>query len=445
MPETRRSQYAAGRTRSGARFREVMMSTAAVPSIARRRRLLPMVGRDPHEAGRASTPLELLFDLTFVIAFGQAGNQLSHLLAEGHIAPALGGFSFAMLAIVLAWINFSWFASAFDTDDWAFRLATMVQMVGVLILALGLPAMFHSLDTGHTLDNRVVVAGYVVMRVAMLFQWLRAAGRNPDRRAACLTNVAYITVAQVGWIAVLFLDQSLPVALLCSGVLFLVEFGGPMLAESRSGGTPWHAHHISERYSLLAIIALGEGLIGTIASVSAVIELQGWTLETVLVAVAGTGITFGLWWVYFLAPAGEVLHRFRNRGFLWGYGHIVLFAAIAAVGAGLHVAAYVLEDEATIGPVGALLATAVPVGVFLIAATALDSALMRTLDAMRLALLTGALIILALAVAAAAAGLSIGFCLMIVMCAPVVMIVGDEAGGHRRRSIRLERALVASS
>lgn len=420
------------------------MSTAAVPSTTRRRRLLPMVGRDPHEAGRASTPLELLFDLTFVIAFGQAGSQLAHLLAEGHVAPAIGGFSFAMLAIVLAWINFSWFASAFDTDDWAFRLATMVQMVGVLILALGLPAMFHSLDAGHAFDNRVVVAGYVVMRVAMLFQWLRAARRNPERRAACLTNVAYITVAQVGWVAVLLLDQSLALALLCSAVLFLVEFGGPMLAERRSGGTPWHAHHISERYSLLAIIALGEGLIGTIASVSVLIELQGWTVETVLVAVSGTGITFGLWWVYFLAPAGDVLHRFRKRGFLWGYGHIVLFAAIAAVGAGLHVAAYVLEDEATIGPVGALLATAIPVALFLVSDTALDSALLRTADTVRLLLLTGALVVLALAVAAAAAGLSIGVCLVIVMLAPLVIIVGDEAGGHRRRAAGVQRALAAS-
>jgi len=418
------------------------MSTAAAPSNIRRRRLLPMVGRDPHEHGRASTPLELLFDLTFVIAFGQAGNQLAHLLAEGHIGPAIGGFCFAMLAIVLAWINFSWFASAFDTDDWAFRLATMVQMVGVLILALGLPAMFHSLDDGHTLDNRVVVAGYVVMRVAMLFQWLRAARTNPDRRAACLTNVVYITIAQVGWIAVILLDQSLLLALLCSAVLFIVEFGGPMLAERRHGGTPWHAHHISERYSLLAIIALGEGLIGTIASVSAVIELQGWTLEAVLVAVAGTGITFGLWWVYFLAPTGDVLHHHRERGFLWGYGHIAVFAAIAAVGAGLHVAAYVLEDEATIGQVGALLATAIPVAVFLVVDLALDSALLRSTDPRQVGLLAAALLVLVTAVAAAAVGCSIGVCLVIVMLAPVVVIVGDEAGGHRRRQARVERALV---
>ena len=53
------------------------------------------------------------------------------------------------------------------------------------------------------------------------------------------------------------------------------------------GGTPWHAHHIAERYALLAIIALGEGVVGTVASLSAVVGAQGWSVDAVLVAVAG--------------------------------------------------------------------------------------------------------------------------------------------------------------
>ena len=101
-----------------------------------------MAGRDPHESHRAATPLELLFDLTFVVAFGMAADELAHYLVEDHVDTALAGFAFATFAITWAWINFSWFASAYDTDDWVFRLATMVQMVGVIILALGLPDLF---------------------------------------------------------------------------------------------------------------------------------------------------------------------------------------------------------------------------------------------------------------------------------------------------------------
>jgi low temperature requirement protein LtrA len=93
-----------------------------------------------------------------------------------------------MFAICWAWINFSWFASAYDTDDWAFRLLTMVQMAGVLILALGLPEMFESVHAGDHIDNWVMVAGYVVMRVAMVGQWLRVMREDPARRPCAMTE-----------------------------------------------------------------------------------------------------------------------------------------------------------------------------------------------------------------------------------------------------------------
>ena len=112
-------------------------------------RIRRMSGRDPHEQHRVATPLELLFDLTFVIAFGVAASEFAHALAEDHLGPGLAGFAFATFAICWAWINFSWFASAYDTDDWIYRLMTMVQMVGVIILALGIPAMYASIDRGR--------------------------------------------------------------------------------------------------------------------------------------------------------------------------------------------------------------------------------------------------------------------------------------------------------
>src|SRR5919107_2667601 len=142
---------------------------------------LRMGGRDPFEDGRVATPLELLFDLTFVIAFGAASSELAHLLVAEHVWDGIVGFAFATFAVSWAWINFTWFASAYDTDDWIYRLTTMVQMVGVLVLALGLPPMFESLVEGEHVDNRVMVLGYVVMRVPMILQWLRAGRQDPGR------------------------------------------------------------------------------------------------------------------------------------------------------------------------------------------------------------------------------------------------------------------------
>ena len=67
----------------------------------------PLTGRDPDEAHRAATPLELLFDLTFVVAFGIAADQLAHYVAEDHVWTGVAGFAFACFAVSWAWVNYS--------------------------------------------------------------------------------------------------------------------------------------------------------------------------------------------------------------------------------------------------------------------------------------------------------------------------------------------------
>jgi low temperature requirement protein LtrA len=330
-----------------------------------------------------------------------------------------------------AWINFSWFASAYDTDDWVYRLMTMLQMVGVIIMALGFPPMFASLEHGGHVDNRVMVAGYVVMRIALVGQWLRAASQDPDHRPACLTYVAAVTIAQAGWIASIFLHTSITMTFVVVALLIGVEFLGPLLAETRKGGTPWHAHHISERYGLLAIIALGEGVVGTVASLSAVVSAQGWTFDAAFVVVAGVGLTFGMWWTYFVVPAAGLLHAYRERSFLFGYFHIVLYGAIVATGAGLHVAAYYIEHHSKLGSVETVLAVAVPVGAYILAVYVLYTLMLRTMDTFHVLLLMLTAAVLGVAVWLAAAGISMANCLLVVTLAPMVSVVGYELLGHR--------------
>ena len=400
-----------------------------------------MSGRDPDEQHRVATPLELLYDLTFVVAFGVAGDQFAHLMAEGHFASGLIGFGFAIFAVCWCWMNFSWFASAYDTDDWVFRVATMVQMVGVIILALGLPQVFHSIDAGHTIDNTVTVAGYVVMRLSMIFLWLRAARQDQPRRRTCQTYAITIGVAQVGWVVLLLAHATAAAFFAWGALLILIEMVGPVIAERSRGGTPWHAHHIAERYALLTIITLGEGVIGTVASLGAVVGSQGWNVDAVLVAIAGIGLTFGLWWMYFTVPAGEVLHVYRERIFPWGYGHILIFGSIAATGAGLHVAALYIGHQAHIGATATVMTVAIPVGVFAFALFALYAYLVRSGDPFHGVLLAGTAAILALAVLLAFVGLPMAVCLIVLMLAPLVTVVGYETVGHRHLSAALNRAL----
>ncbi|WKG06665.1 low temperature requirement protein A [Mycolicibacterium sp. HK-90] len=400
-----------------------------------------MSGRDPHEQHRVATPLELLFDLTFVIAFGVAASQLAHLMAADHVAAGLVGFGFCAFAIWWAWMNFTWFASAYDTDDWVYRVMTMLQMVGVIILALGIPPVFASVEHGGHVDNAVMVAGYVVMRIALVGQWLRAAAQDPQRRAACLTYACAVVVAQIGWAAQIFVQTSVVVFFVTAVVLVVVELSGPVLAERRMGGTPWHAHHIAERYGLLAIIALGEGVVGTVASLNAAVGEHGWTTDAILLVAAGIGLTFGMWWVYFLVPAGALLHAGRRLSFWYGYVHLAVFGAIVATGAGLHVAAYYVEGESKLGSFGTVLAVAVPVGIYLTAMFVIYTLLVGQVDLVHALLLVLAAAALVGAVALAAGGTSMSVCLMVVTAAPLAVVVGFEAVGHRHAAAIVDRRL----
>lgn len=401
-----------------------------------RHALARMGGRDPHEQHRAATPLELFFDLTFVIAFGVAGSQFAHEIAEAHFAAGLLGFSFAMFAVIWAWINFTWFASAYDTDDWIFRVVTMVQLLGVLILAMGIEPMFRSLVEGRHVDNAVIVGGYVVMRLALVSQWLRAARQDPARRQTCLRYAKYLATVQLGWIAVLIIEADVLTTFLMVVPLYVLELATPYVAE-RKAPTPWHAHHIAERYGLLAIIALGECLIGAIETLRAIVANHGWTLDAALVGFGGTALAFGMWWIYFILPSGQALHLQRHRSYLFGYGHILIFAAIAATGAGLHVAAYYIDHEAHISAAVAVAVIAVPVALFKISLTALFSFMIGP-DRRVIAVTAGVVVVLAGSIALAAAGTSMPVCLLVIVFALGASIVIDERRGTERMNAALE-------
>ena len=168
----------------------ILARVSIVPVPLRR----PVVARDTDEPHRAATPLELLFDLVFVVAIASNAAELHHGLADAHYATVVG-YSMTWFAIWWAWMNYTWFASAYDNDDVVFRLLTFVIMVGALFLAAGVPDIFA--DGQST----TVVLGYAIMRFAMVGLWLRAAAGHPEGRQTALWYAGGITVVQLLWIA----------------------------------------------------------------------------------------------------------------------------------------------------------------------------------------------------------------------------------------------------
>lgn len=365
-----------------------------------------MRARDRAESHRAATPLELLFDLCFVVAVAQAAARLEHGLAEGggHVGTSVLNYVLVFFGIWWGWMNFSWFASAYDNDDVPYRLLTLLQIAGVLVLAAGVPRAFDRRDYA------MVVAGYLLLRASMVSQWLRAAHDHPAGRRVALRFAAGIAAVQAGWVVWLLAVPG-PWKLAGFAVLAGLELAVPVFAETAHPPTTWHPEHIGERYGLFTLIVLGEVVAAATSTVQAAISARGISAPLAVAAFGGLLLIFALWWSYFDHPAGEGLRQAPfGSVFRWGYGHVLVFASLAAVGAGLSVAAETVGHHTGLSDRGAALALAVPTAVYLAAVGMLhrwinrhdEAALPRWCAAAVLVLLAAALapaVSLALAVA----------------------------------------------
>jgi low temperature requirement protein LtrA len=256
-----------------------------------------MTARSPHEAHRAATPLELLFDLVFVFAIAQAASGLHHATTAAHILEGLIGYLMVFFAIWWAWMNFT---------------------------------------------------------------WLRAAASDPARRKTGRRYAAGITVLQLAWIAALFVPGIWITAFL---TLATFELALPVWAEGVAP-TTWHPHHIAERYGLLTLIVLGESILAATIAVQSALSSGEALSALVPLIIGGLLIVYSMWWMYFDRPVHDLLTSLR-KAILWGYGHYLVFASAAAVGAGLAVSVDDATHHAKIASVAAGAAVAVPVAVFL--------------------------------------------------------------------------------
>jgi low temperature requirement protein LtrA len=344
-----------------------------------------MTARGRDEAHRVASPLELFFDLCFVVAIAQAGAQLVHAVTEGHAGQGILDYAMIFFAIWWAWMNFSWFASAYDNDDVLYRVVTLVQAAGVLVLAAGVSQAFRD----H--DFLVVWLGYVIMRFAMIAQWLRVARSTEGaERTMALRYAGGVLLCQIGWLGLLFVPgPGRPWVFL---VVAIAELSVPLFAE-KSFTTSWHPHHISERYGLFTIIVLGETIAAATVAVKSAMDEHDALGELLPIAAGGLLIVFSAWWVYFVVPIHGHL-RSSGQAFLWGYGHYLIFASAAAIGAGLEVTVEQAVGKAHITELSASAAVTLPTALYFFAVWALHSRHFKIGIAQQLVLPTTALLVI---------------------------------------------------
>jgi low temperature requirement protein LtrA len=167
--------------------------------------------------------------------------------------------------------------------------------------------------------------------------------------------------------------------------------------------------------------------------VKRVLASSGVSASLVAVSVAALALVFALWWLYFLQPAGDGLAAHRDRSYLWGYGHYGIFAALAAVGAGLEVAVEHTGHHVAASPVAVGYAIAIPVAAFLVLLWALHAPLLDQRVCRPTAMLGGSLVTLLLPLAAHTIALTVVVAAISVTSASIVAITIARERVPRRR------------
>ena len=296
------------------------MSVATSPG-GRSRRLLPVLLRDAGEERHPSW-LELFFDLCFVAAVAALAAGLHH-----H-PDAKGVLVFAGLFVPVwwAWMGYTWYASAFDNDDTVFRIAWLAAMLLVIALASQVPAVSEGHGKGFALAY-----GLLQTLIALLF--LRARRHETAAKAFATRYAAGDALGAVIWLASAAAPAPWQYVLWGAGMAVLMAT--PPLAVMAYHGKAFNAAHIAERYGLFTLIVLGESVVAVAAALGGEAGLRGG-----LTAALGFGVAACLWWVYFGSVRWSSLTRDSLlRSFTWGYGHLFVFAGIAATAVGVHLAA----------------------------------------------------------------------------------------------------------
>jgi low temperature requirement protein LtrA len=352
-----------------------------------------LVARDHSEGHRQATWLELLFDLSFVVAVAQASSALEHALARGHAGAGLLSYGLVFAAIWWAWMAFTWFANVFDTDDVPYRLLMMVMIAGSLGLAAGVPRLAE-------LDFRIGVLSYVVMRLAYVTQWARVFWTlDPKWRTVSSRMVVLTTISQVGWVLYLLvpLEWRVPVFF----VWFAVDIATPILAgwDARMGG---HLGHIVERYGLFTIIVLGESILAATLAIGRTLGTNTPAVPLLVLAGGGLVIVLSLWWIYFDFTTARSPEGDRLSQYLWGYLHYFVFASIAVVGAGLALGAERIADPGHVALTdrGAALVVGCAVATFLVTVALIELTAERERARQLFVKVAGALLALGAAAAA---------------------------------------------
>jgi low temperature requirement protein LtrA len=292
------------------------------------------------------TPLELFFDLVFVLAL----TQCTALMADD---PTWAGLARGLLILGMlwwSWVGYSWLTSVVDPEEGLVRLAMFGAMAALLVCALCVPQAFGE-------NGLLFAVAYGAVRIGQVVLFLVASRDDPILRSAVLAGLVGSTALGVGLlVAASFTDGALQGALWA--LALTLDMAGPLFF----GAEGWKLvpAHFAERHGLIIIIALGESIVAIGAGATGDVDLG-----VVLAAALGTAVAAALWWLYFDVVALVAERRLSNAKVgreqneiardSFSFMHLPMVAGIVLGALGLKKTLGHVEDPLKIVPAFALM------------------------------------------------------------------------------------------
>ncbi|MGK8679157.1 low temperature requirement protein A [Serratia marcescens] len=269
---------------------------------------------------------ELLFDLIYVFAVTQLSHYLlHHLTLTGALETLLLWF-----AVWLAWQYTAWVTNWFNPDTRQIRLLLFAIMLLGLFAAAALPQAFGE-------RGLIFALFYVAIQVGRSVTVLRLLAPGHPLKRNFHRILGWLCISAVFWIAGGLAEGNArlalwAVAVLCEYVSPMFGFRLPVLGRSDSS-SEWtiEGHHLAERCQLFVIVALGETILITGATLS---EMESWSLPVLIASLVAFLGSLAMWWVYFdtSSKAGShAISQAENPGQLGAYFHYVHVALVGAI------------------------------------------------------------------------------------------------------------------
>ncbi len=291
---------------------------------------------------RATTRLELFFDLAYVLIIHQLALALTDDLGWHGVAVFTGLFVITWWS----WVTSTLYANRFDTNDIVYRILKLASTFAVAVMAAGAATAVGG-------DGTVAFgAAYIATRVLLAVQYLRAWRHVPEARVMIDLYVTATIASALIWTVSLFVPSPITYILWAIGIA--TESAAPFAATQWGPNVPLHLDHLPDRFGLLVILVLGEAISAIVLGM----HDTHWAWSSLSVAALAFTITVAVWWMYFDIGGAEAKTEIQDdesavssgRADGYVYGHLPLTLGAALLGVGIE--QYVLHPTGELSDAG---------------------------------------------------------------------------------------------